>query len=243
MDTVALQVKKREESGSRKARESRRQGRVPAILYGHGMKPLSLEVDRSRLLQALHTKAGENVLIQLEVEGVQLEESTCLIKDIQHNPLTEQIQHVDFTVISMKEKIEVNVPLIVQNTDDAVGVKEGGVLDIVHHEIPIECLPTQIPDGIEFDVKDMKIGDTVHVRDLQFAEGLTCLLDAEDVLIAVHAPRKEEEVVPEEGATQPEVIEKGKKEVDEEGKPVEKKAPEKAEKKPVEKKPVEKKPA
>ncbi len=212
METFELQVKPRATEGSRKARNVRRQELIPAIVYGHGMKPLALEMPEREFLKAIHTKAGENVMISLKVEGMTLQESTCLIKAMQHDPVTDQINHVDLMVISMTEKITVKVPVVVVHSDEAPGVKEGGVLDVVHHEIEVECLPTQIPEKIEIDAKDMKINDAVHVNQLAIAEGVQCLLDPEDVVVAIHPPREEEVAAPaEEGLAQPEVIEKGKK--------------------------------
>ncbi|HXV27587.1 MAG TPA: 50S ribosomal protein L25/general stress protein Ctc [bacterium] len=236
METVPLNVKARKNFGSRIARAIRREGKIPAILYGHGMEPLSLEVEEKALHKVLHTKAGENVLITLNVQDTDLKESTCLIKEIQHDPRTDEIQHVDFTVISLTEKIEVKVPLILKHTEEAPGIKEGGVLDVVHHEVEVECLPTQIPERIEVDIKTMKIGDSIHVKDLPLPADVVCKLPSEDVVIALHPPRKEEEApAATEEITQPEVIEKGKK--------AEEEAPETEEKKPAEKKPAEKKPA
>lgn len=218
MDTVSLAVKTREPDGTRVARAVRRAGKIPAILYGHGMQPLALEVDRKALIQSLNTKAGENVVLDLKVEGANLKEKTCLIKAIQHNPVTDEIQHVDFAIISLTEKIVVNVPLIALNTGEALGVKEGGILDVVHHELPIECLPTQIPEKFEVNVKDMKIGDAFHVKDIAYPEGVACKLDPEEVIVALHAPKKVEEATAAEGeAAQPEVIEKGKKDEAKEG--------------------------
>ena len=103
---------------------------------------------------------------------------------------------------------------MVKSADVAVGVKEGGILDVVHHELRVECLPTQIPEHFEVDIKDFKIGDSLHVREIKMPEGVSCLLEPDDVVVAIHAPKKEEEVAPPaEGAeaAQPEVIEKGKK--------------------------------
>ncbi len=218
METVDLAVKTRTQTGKAHAKSIRRKGLIPGIVYGHGMKPVALEVERRQLSQALHTKAGENVLISLKLEGAKLKESTCLIKEIQHNPVTDEISHVDFTVISLTEKIEVKVPIVLKNSAEALGVKEGGVVDLVHHEIEIECLPTQIPEKFEVDVKGMKIGDAIQVKDLNIPTDLICKLSAEEVVVALHPPQKEE-VAPAEGeaATQPEVIEKGKKEEVEEG--------------------------
>ncbi len=219
MEIVTLEVQKRDNTGSRNARRLRRAGNIPAIVYGRGMKPLSLEVDQRRLGKALKTKAGENVLINLQVPGVELEESTCLIRSIQHNPITDAIQHVDFSVISLKEKIKVEVHLLILHADEAVGLREGGVLDVVHHDIPVECLPADIPEHIEVDVKNMKINDAIHVQDLKLPAGIVCLLPPAEVLVAVQPPRKDEDLTAPatEEPTQPEVIEKGKKEEGEEG--------------------------
>ncbi len=212
MARVELAMKVRETTGTQATKKIRTQGFVPANLYGHGMKPLSLQVSEKALYESLHTKAGENVVLNLKVDGVQLKESTCLIKEIQHNPVTDKIAHVDFTVISLTEKIDVKVPLVILNQAEAPGIKEGGILDVVHHEIEVECLPTEIPEKIEIDVKGMKIGDAVHASELKMPKGVTCKFEAEEVVVALHPPMKElvagEEAA---GATEPEVIEKGKK--------------------------------
>lgn len=211
MATMQLAASVREQVGKEAVKKVRRAGFVPVSLYGHGMKALSLQVGVKDLHAALHTKAGENVVLNLTVEGVKLKESTCLIKEIQQNPVTDNIDHVDLIVISMTQKIDVKIPVIALHTLEAPGVKEGGVLDIIHHEITVECLPTSIPEKIEIDVKSMKIGDTIHAKDLKLPEGVKCKLDGDDVVAALHPPMKEE-VAAEEGlGTEPEVIEKGKK--------------------------------
>lgn len=212
MQTMNLAAKVREKVGKQGAKDVRRRGLVPAILYGHGMKPLCLEVDAQMLGRTLHTKAGSNVLISLNVEGVQLKESTCVIKDIQHDPVTDAIHHIDFTVVSMTEKISVKVPIIVKNGEEAPGVKEGGVLELIHHEIEVECLPANIPASIEVDAKAMKIGDIIHVGALVLPQEIICKLAADEAVVAVHMAKMEEiKPAEEEAATQPEVIEKGKK--------------------------------
>lgn len=217
MEKVNLIAKPREVDGTRQARRLRRLGLIPGVVYGHGMKPLAIQVASRELLKALHTKAGENVLIDLDVESVKMKEKLCLIKDMQHNPITDEINHVDFAVISLTDKIKVKVHLVTTHADEAEGVKMGGILEMVHHEIEVECLPTAIPDKIEVDVKALKLGHSIHVRDLQMPQGVVCKLSADDVVVAIHAVK--EEVVPVEGEqpTAPEVIEKGKKEEAEEG--------------------------
>ncbi|MBU9888867.1 MAG: 50S ribosomal protein L25 [Candidatus Omnitrophica bacterium] len=214
MKTIELQAKPRTVDGTRKARAIRRNEGIPAIVYGHGMEPLPVEVPERALLKALHTKAGANALITLQVEGVKLEESTCRVKAIQNNPATDKIDHVDFMVISLTERITVKVPVVLLHVEDAPGSKEGGVIDLVHREIEVECLPTQIPEKIEIDVKAMKINDAVHVQELVLPPEVKCLLPEDEVVFTIHAPRQEEVAAPaEEGeAAGPEVIEKGKKE-------------------------------
>lgn len=214
MEMVTLAAKTKEVTGSKAARNIRRAGDVPGIVYGHGMKPVALQVSARELLHVLHTKAGENVVVDLKLEGAKLKESTCVIKEIQHHPVTDAINHVDFTVISMNEKITVEVPVVAINAEESMGVKKGGVLDLVHHEIEVECLPTAIPEKIEVDVKDLDINDIVHVKELKMPEGVTSTLEDDDVVIAIHPPKVEDEAAEGaegEGADQPEVIEKGKK--------------------------------
>jgi large subunit ribosomal protein L25 len=212
METVNLAASVREKLGKQGTKEVRRRGFVPAILYGHGMTPLGLEVEYRELSRALHTKAGSNALITLNVPGVKLKESTCVIKAIQHNPVSDRISHVDFTVISMTEKITVRVPVVIKNASEAAGVKEGGVLDIIHHEIEVECLPTAIPEKFEIDVKNMKLNDILYLKDLSIPSEVTCKIGPDEAVVAVHAVRIEE-AAPVEGEVPagPDVIEKGKK--------------------------------
>jgi large subunit ribosomal protein L25 len=132
MDKVTLEAQTRVADGSRPARRIRRAGSIPAILSGHGMSPLPIQVGVRELLKVLHTKSGVNVLIDLDLKGQPLKEKTCLIKALQHNPVTDEISHIDFTLISMTEKITVKVPLVATQSEEAEGVKMGGVLDIVH---------------------------------------------------------------------------------------------------------------
>ena len=221
MKTFELQAKSRTPNGTSKARAVRRNEMFPAVVYGHGMKPLAIEVPGKDFLKAIHTKAGANVLITLQVEGVKLAESTCRIKEIQMNPVTDKIDHIDFMVISLTEKITVKVPVVLLHIEEAPGIKEGGSLDLVHREIEVECLPTQIPEKIEIEAKEMKINDAVHVNELKLPSGVKCLIALEEVVLAIHPPREEEVKPAEEGAAaEPEVIEKGKKEKEgEEGAP------------------------
>ncbi len=213
METIDLPAKLRTQLGTKGAEDTRRAEAIPAIVYGHGMKALAIAVPDKHFNKSIRTSHGLNILFQLQVEGVKLKESTCRVKDYQVNPVTDKINHIDFMVISLTEKIEVNVRLRMKGADVAPGVKAGGSLDLVHHEIEIECLPTQIPDFIEIDVKGMNIGDAIHLKDIKLPEGATTDFPLDEVLVALHAPKAEEEPKPaEEGATEPEVLTAKKKE-------------------------------
>lgn len=229
MKTIDLKAEVRKAVGKKAAKATRRDEKIPAILYGRSTKATPVAVSRKEFHRATHTKAGGNVLITLKVEEAKSKkDTTCLIKEVQRDPVTDEVFHVDFAAISLTEKIRIKVPLMIKDADQAVGVKEGGVLDLVHHEIEVECLPTEIPERLETSVKHLKIGDAIHLKELEFPPNVTPLLEADEVVIALHPPQKEEEVAPPaEAAAEPEVIEKGKKEKPEEGAEA---APEKAEK-------------
>ena len=213
MKTVPLKANQRLEIGKQAVKKLRTKNRIPAVVYGAGVKSTSIDVSADDFLRAIHTKLGENVVIQLTVSGPKNFEKTVVIKEIQQNPVTDAIDHVDFNAISLTEKIKVKV--MVQVKGEAPGVKEGGVLDVVQHEIEVECLPTNIPERLEADISNLKIGDSIHIREIAFPQGVVPQLSDEEVVVAIHAPQAEEAPVPEEAAAEPEVIGKEKKEGEE----------------------------
>ncbi len=208
MKTVPLKASQRSGVGKQEVKKIRAQKRIPAVVYGHGIKTTSIDMSVDDFLRAIHTKAGENVVIQLTVSGSESFEKTVVIKEIQHDPVTDAIEHVDFNAISLTEKIKVKVPLHVKG--EAPGMKEGGVLDVVHHEIEVECLPTQIPERLDADISALKIGDSIHIREITFPSGVQPQLEQDEVVVAIHAPKAEEVAAAEEAPAEPEVI--GKKE-------------------------------
>ena len=215
MKTVPLKANHREEIGKQAVKKIRSQKRIPGVVYGSGVKATSIDVSIDDFLRTIHTKAGENVVIQLTVAGKKGFEKTVVIKEIQHDAITDAVKHVDFNAISLTEKIKVKVPLQVKG--EAPGLKEGGILDVVHHEIEVECLPTNIPERLNADISALKIGDSIHIRDIVFPSGVQSQLAPDEVVIAIHAPKAEEVPAAEEAAAaEPEVIGKEKKEEGEE---------------------------
>jgi len=232
MDFVDLHASIKEGKGKEINKKLRHEGLVPAILYKKGEDSVSLKIDRKNLSKALHTEAGENVIVKLHIDGIKKKkERTVIVKDLQRDPVKDHMLHVDFQEISLTEALKVKVPIT--GKGEAIGVKQDeGVLQQVLWEAEIECLPTNIPEKIEIDISNLKIGETIHVKDIPFIEGVKILDDPEGVVFSVEHAKEVEEVLaaPAEGETlEPEVI-KEKKEKVEEG------APEEAEKPAAEKK-------
>src|SRR6266850_1200221 len=232
--TVSLSATARETTGKGPARQARFQKKVPAVIYGHGRPTQTLMVDALALEKALTGIEPESTLIELSVDG---KTSRTLIREIQRHPIRPDIIHVDFYEIRGGEKIRLKVPVHLVGTPDGVR-NAGGVLDQVTREVEIEVLPEHIPDRVELDVTALKIGDSLHVRDLSIAHA--AILTGADLTIAVVVPPRAEEVAaptPEAAAevAEPELIRKVRE--DEEGEegeaapPAEGKAP-KAEEKP-----------
>jgi large subunit ribosomal protein L25 len=211
MDQIVIESSVRETRGKGSNRKLRRSGKIPAVLYGHKNESVSLEVDPKDIFKILHSDSGENTIFGLNVPG--RERLNCLIKEYQLEPVSHILLHADFYEVAMDEALEVKVPL--ETEGEAYGVKsEGGLMDIVHRELHVECLPGDIPESIVVDVTNLKIGDMIRVRDLVVSDKIKILDDPETVVVAIEHPRAEEEVaaVPVEGETEaePEVIKKGK---------------------------------
>ena len=231
MDFVDLHASLREGKGKELNKKLRSSGFVPAVVYKKGEDTLSIKIANKDLLKALHTEAGENVIIKLHVDAAKKKrDRTVVLKEVQKDPIKDYLLHVDFQEISLTEALKVKVPIAAKG--EAIGVKQdGGVLQHVLWEAEVECLPTNIPEKIEVEVSNLKIGDALHVKDIQAPEGVKILDDLEDVVFSVEHPKKVEDIVaePAEGAIEePEVI-REKKEVPEE----EAEAGEGAEKKPT----------
>ncbi|MFH0764776.1 MAG: 50S ribosomal protein L25 [Candidatus Omnitrophota bacterium] len=216
MEKMILKAEVRSATGKKAAKDLRIKGLIPANVYKGGKGALSLQVSLDGLQEVLHTKAGENVIITLKISGEgSPKDKTVLIKEIQREPVKDAILHVDFNEISLTEVLKVDVPLAARG--EPVGVKiDGGILEHVIRELQVECLPTAIPEKIEIDVSNLKIGDAIHIKDVKIPEGVKVLNDPELIAMIVKPPKIEapkEEVA--EGAEEPELIRKKKEEAPE----------------------------
>ena len=208
MQKIQLQTNIRKEINKRATRELRKQGCIPAILYGHGIKTLNLTVEQKKFEQMIKKMHGENVLISLSIDGNGTQkQETAMIRNIQHHPVSDELLNIDFYKILLHEKITTRINIIL--TGEAPGVKEGGVLDHSVRDVEVRCLPDKIPGHFEVDVTQLGIGSSIHIRDLKIPEDVEVLADPDQAVVSIVPPTiiKEEEVSVEE---EPEVIEEGK---------------------------------
>ncbi len=205
---LGIKAKVRSEIGGRRPRRIRASGRVPAILYGSGTAQ-ALELNGREIAEALHGSSSESVLVDLtvEAEGGTTTKKMALIREVQHDPLRDTIEHVDFHQVEENKKLRVEVP--VHEIGEAVGVRTGGgILDHALRSLRVECLPKDLPERIDVDVSALEVGQAIHVGEVKLPAGVTVLNAKELPVFMVLLPTVEEEVKPAaEGApTEPEVI-------------------------------------
>jgi large subunit ribosomal protein L25 len=214
--TVQLNATPREKTGKGAARKYRRDQRIPGILYGQGHDPVSLTLDEREFRRALSGRSVSAVVVDLVIEGVNAAKKT-LIREVQLDPVSGNVLHVDLNEISLTEQLEVEVPIELTGTPK--GVKEGGVLTHAVRTLQLKCLATQIPEVIHLDVTELMIGDSLTVADVKL-DGVEILTDLDTTLAAVSVAKVHEEptAVEEEAAAEPEVVGKEGEGEDEEKK-------------------------
>jgi len=223
---AVLEATARDSFGKNEARRTRRDGKVPAIVYGGSTDSpptaTAIAVEPKQLLKILHSESGANTLISLKLAGAG--DTKVLVKHFQLDPLTHQVLHADFYRVAMDRVIQVTIPVIVKG--EPKGVKQqGGVLELIRREIEIECLPGDIPENVEVDASELMLNQGIRVRDIATSPKWTAISDADMMLVHVIMPKAEEVAAPAEAAApaaaapaEPEVIKKGKKEEAEEEK-------------------------
>jgi large subunit ribosomal protein L25 len=184
---ATLAAATRQTRGKNEAHRLRLAGRLPAVAYGGSpVESLALDVDPKAVLHILHSESGINTLVDLAVDGG--ESGKVLIKEIQHDPVTDALLHVDFFRLAMDRLVTVTVPVTLSG--EAAGVKQqGGLLDFVTREFQVECMPTEIPEHVDVDVSDLMIGDGVRVRDVAEGVSWTPVSDRDMLLVHVTAAK------------------------------------------------------
>ena len=180
-DALTLPAEARERAGKGASRHLRRTGRVPAVIYGGKEEPQMIHVEAKELVRLLGTGHFMNSIVNLKVGGKTLK---TLPKDVALNPVTDRPEHVDFLRLAKDAKVEVMVPVVFVNEEAAPGLKKGGVLNIVRHELSLVCDSEHIPSEIEIDVTGREVGDSIHISDVTLPEHSESSITDRDFTIA-----------------------------------------------------------
>lgn len=197
MEIFDLKTTQRNTFGKGSARALRREGLIPAVLYGPKRDSVPLTISPLDLDKIYKDSGTERVILSLKIDNGGTQNVTVVVKEVQAAPVTGQYLHIDFYEISLNEEIVVNVP--VEVTGRSKGVERGGFLQVVRHQLEISCIPTDMPDKIEVDVTNLDIGDSIHIGDLDLVgDKVRVLADTGLTVVTVVPPTVEEEEVPEE---------------------------------------------
>ena len=218
MAEVTLEVTRREVTGKEIAKKLRRDGKVPAVVYGGHKEPVAISVDRKAVSELIQkSEHGIRSVFLLKMADSD-QQRHAMIKDLTINPISRKMTHIDFVRVVMDELVRTTVPVHIVGT--SIGVKEGGLLDFQLRDLHIECFPNAIPDSIDVDVTELAHHEYVRIKDLKLPEGVKVLEDAERLVVGVtHAKVEAADVTAAEPAVaEPEVIKKGKPEEEKEKK-------------------------
>ncbi len=211
VEQIELSVSMRSEVGKTAARRLRAAGKIPGVIYGRGEESVAIAVDGTLFSTSRPASGWHSTVIQLRIEGADEQDtlSTVMIKEIQRDLVERRILSVDFHRISLLEAVRAQIPVMA--VGESPGVKIGGILEHITHEVMVECMPTDMPDRLEADISGTNIGGSVRVRDLTLPDGVRVITPEEDVLLVVAPPVRAEELEPvaevEEGAVVEEALE------------------------------------
>jgi len=192
---ATLSASSRTGRGKNEARRLRRSGQLPAVVYGGEHSGVPVSVDPKALLEIFHSGSGVNTLIGLTVDNGS--SNKVLVKEFQLHPVTDELLHVDFYELALDKAITIMVSVVLKG--ESVGVRQqGGIVDFVHREVQVECMPTEIPENIEVDISELSIGQGVRLREVSTGVSWTSVSDPDTLLVHVIAPKVEEEPEPEE---------------------------------------------
>jgi large subunit ribosomal protein L25 len=195
LDRYQVTAEKRDNTGKGAARSLRRDGRIPAILYGANIDSMPLSVDIHEMELLLNKVSPSQALLDLNIQNGGKSKTTVMIKELQLHPVKYKYLHVDFYEVKMDQQISTTIPVATVGT--AKGVEEGGVLQIIRRELEVNCLPGDIPEQIEIDITDLDVGDSVHVEDIQTGDKLEIPYETNFTILTVVSPAMEKEEEPE----------------------------------------------
>jgi len=195
-----LQAEVRTQSGTGAVKRMRKAGTIPAAVYGRKVQASNIQVHGKTFSKLLEGSASDNILVSLKIAGV-AEDQLALVQEVQHDYLRGGILHIDFHAVAADEEIHANVPVV--TVGEAKGQKQGGMVEAIHHEIEVRCLPKDLPESIQIDVTHLEVGQGVHVREINFPEGVSCHLGGDVVIVMCEEPKVEVEPEPVAAAAKP----------------------------------------
>ncbi len=205
MSELSIDVQKRTETGTNANRRLRQSGKIPAVVYGGGKETVPIQLNRKTLIDLMKSGENENAIFLLKLADSG-QERHAMIHDMQIDPLTRQVVHIDFQRIVMTEKVKVQVPVELVGTAHGVKV-EGGMIDFVHREVAVECMPGDIPKHVDLDVTELRVGQHVEAKDLKLPEGVTLAEEPDRVILSLSHTKAEESAVA-EAVAEPELAAK-----------------------------------
>ena len=215
-DQLTLSAETRDRAGKGASRALRREGRVPAVIYGGKEDPIMIHVEEKELVKQLMTGHFMNSIVEVEIGGKKVK---TLPKDVALNPVTDRPEHADFFRLAKGGKIEVSVPVVFLNEEASPGLKKGGVLNVVRHELELVCDNDKIPGEIEVDVTGKEVGDSIHISEVQLPAGSESAITDRDftiaTLVAPSALKKAEGDTTQDGETDPQDVPATEQGVDE----------------------------
>src|SRR5690625_3919430 len=212
-ETITFPAQLRERAGKGAARATRRAGQVPCVIYGNGKQAMPISIETRLMKRELAGASFFNQIYQIDVGG---EKEQVLARDVQMHPIKDEPLHVDFLRVSGDSKISVAVPVRFVGEEESVGLRRGGVLNVVRYDVDVECAPAAIPDFIEIDLAEADIGDSLHISSVKLPEGVTPLIRDRDftiaTIVAPSAVKAEASEAEEEAEAEEEVEEEEKEE-------------------------------
>ncbi|MBB5032480.1 50S ribosomal protein L25 [Prosthecobacter vanneervenii] len=194
-----LQAEVRTQSGTGAVKRMRKAGNIPAALYGRKVKASNIQVHGKTFAKLLEGSASDNILVSLKISGA--EDQLALVQEVQHDYLRGGILHIDFHAVAADEEIHANVPVTL--VGEAKGQKQGGLVEAIHHEIEVRCLPKDLPESIQIDVTNLEVGKGIHVSEISFPAGVTARLAGDVVIVMCEEPKVEAEPEPAAAAAAP----------------------------------------
>ncbi|MFH1102869.1 MAG: 50S ribosomal protein L25/general stress protein Ctc [Pseudomonadota bacterium] len=196
MEILELKSMTRAARGKGAAKTLRRSGNVPAVLYGRETQPVHLSISENQMEKAFRKVAARQAIFNLAVQNGETFNKTVMIKELQTHPVSNRILHIDFYEIDMNRKIRVKIPVVIRGK--AKGIEQGGFIQIIQREVEVLCLPLRIPDSIEVDVTELKIGDSIHVKDIPLESDIEIPAEVNFTVVTLLSPKAEEVAKPEE---------------------------------------------